>query len=357
MATWNKAKNRWQASLGTGANRVWFYSKKPGKEGESEAEQLKDLYLNGPAPLRPGSLNEFFENIWWPQVNLDHAGETIRAYLSHFVNDIEPNFGNALLREITPLKVQAWVNAMRQAGGNPKTIRNKYTTLSSMITAAWRLGLVPEPLKGKIILPKVVTRHPRKELTPELRRRILESVHDLHHFGPVWAMSTFGMRRNEALGLRPCDVEIQKDFAIITLKMNRQRTGTKEQLKSRSQGEHRWFAVPIALAKELLSFQTSPDPFEFLFLDPEGKPIKPETMSTTCHERFKKAGIGIQVKELRNLAISNMRRAGVSDTVRMDIVGHKDQATHLGYQDKTALEFVDAFTRLMTVYDSPESDK
>jgi integrase len=350
MATWIKDKQIWRSSLGTGKNRKFFYG-----STEEEAERHKARYLEGPKKCRPGSVNEFFEQFWWPHIEKDKSVETGRTYISHYANDIEPVFGNALLKEINAMHIQRWVNTLREKHpeGN-KTVVNKYTTFSSLLTMAWRLGAISESFKGKIILPSVTKRHPLRDLTPGLRLKCLEAVEDTHYYGPVWAMSTFGMRRNEALGLRPSDITLNEkgQFGIITLRMNRQKRETKEQLKNRDQGEQRWFAVPIDMARQLLSYQIDSDPNSFLFRDREGKPVHPETLSESVHRRWRAVGISLEVKQLRNLMISSMRRAGISDQVRMDIVGHEQESTHSIYQDKTIAEFVGAFSRLQSAYDT-----
>jgi integrase len=352
MATWNKAKARWQASLGTGESRKWFYSKTPGEPGRKEVERLKSEYLNGPAPCRPGSVNEFFERVWWPQMELDNAKSTNREYLRCYTVDIEPKFGNLLLIEINALMLQTWVNELRSRGLSPKTINNKFGVLSSLLSEAHRLGAMKQSFKDKIKLPEVRKRTERRDLDFDLADKVLAALSGTIYEGPAWAMLTMGLRQNEVLGLRPCDIVIRKDSAIITLSVNRQKLETKEKLKNHQAGESRSFAVPREWGLRLLEHQYDPNPEGFLFRNSYGQPINPSTFGNTISEKLKKAGLTIVAKEFRHVAISNMRRIGIDGFLIADIVGHGNVDMSRVYMDRSHSDSLKAFSRLKDTYDS-----
>jgi integrase len=349
--------------VGTGGNRKFFRVKnpgeigKPGEAGEAQVEALKREFLYGPAPCRPGSVNEFFDKFWQPQLKLEvesgeKSPETYRCYLLIYKNDIMPVFGNALLKEITPLHLQAWVNHLRANTKEAKTVHNKYGVLSTLLKNAWRLQLIDQNFEGRVVLPKITRRKPRRELNLEMGQLILESVKGTQYHGPVWAMMFLALRRNEAMGLRPIDIELRDNCAIVNIVMNRQRRFHGPRLKNKDEGESRWLAIPREWGEFLLRHQRHHSKTEPLFRNDNLSEIKPETFTETVHRRFKKFGIPIQVKNLRNWGLSNLRATGTHEFVIRDVAGHEDIETTMIYQDKQAADFLSAFSRLKSAYDT-----
>ncbi len=70
-----------------------------------------------------------------------------------------------------------------------------------------------------------------------------------------------------------------------------------------------------------------------------------------------KAGLEITNRKLRNMAISNMLRAGVPIAVVADQVGHSSTEITMIYKDLSEVESLSAYSRLASIYDSSEGSE
>src|SRR3972149_2420071 len=113
-----RSDGRYSTSVMVGKKRRWFYGR-----SDAQAEAKKSTFLEGPKKrkLRPGSLNEFIDAVWWPRVQ--HLKEaTQRRYHDTAKHHILPGVGNLLLEEIGYTECQALIDRMRDAGLSPKSI-------------------------------------------------------------------------------------------------------------------------------------------------------------------------------------------------------------------------------------------
>jgi integrase len=353
MATWDRQKGKWKASIGTGAERTFLYAQKrlgeqglPGEAGQLEADQLKRAKLLGPPPCRPGSVSEFVQEVWWHQ---ERAFETNRKYRERFTAHIEPAIGTKLLTEVTFEDMQLLVDKCK-VGCKPKTARNRFEVAQSIFALAKRLRRIKENPCKDVLLPKLVRRKARRELNVDLGKKIDEICIGTDCEGPAWTAQRLALRRNETCGLRPGDVTLFEDWAIVRIAINRQVSETKEQLKNKIEGEFREMVVDVEWGKKILSYHSGMSPF--IFCDGSGKPIHPETLGKKFSRLMKGAGVKITFKELRNMGISNMLRAGVPLATVADQVGHCAISMTMQYKDIDGKESLDAFNLLKSAYES-----
>lgn len=355
MAQWDPAKGRWKASILVGGRRRYLYADKhtgetgrPGEVGELEAESKKRFILEGPPPLRPGSLNEFVATVWWPKQVAEHAFETRRNYQRIYKQIIEPRFGNYLLGEITYESLQVFVYDQSRSAVGPKTVRNRFAVLQSILSLALRLRRIKENPAAGIELPRTVRRKARRDLTVDLGKKLDEIFAGTPYEGPVWIAQRLGLRPNETCGLRPQDIQVEEKWAIVTIAINRQKNETKEKLKNKIEGEHRQIAIPKTWASRILGYWNGES--EYIFSGKNGSPINPHTLSNRFGRICRSHGLTIQNRELRNMAVSNMIRAGVPLPVIADQVGHTMTEVTMIYKDITMDQSFGASSALASMY-------
>lgn len=362
MATWDNSKRRWKASIGSGESRYFLTAKKypgetgkKGERGEKEADALKADVLAGPAPCRPGSVNEFV-NLHWAKKQ--YAGETRRRYDQIYERDIEPIIGNTLLREVDSDLLSALYEKLVSESKTIKSANNKFLVASSIFAYAVKLKKITKlkenPSAGVELIP-VVRRKARRDLTIEKGKAIDAACLGTDLEGPAWSSQRMALRRNEVCGLRPEDVQpYDEQFSVIRICVNRQPGETKEQLKNQIEGEYRELVVSKAWGEKLLSYWSGMS--TYIFCDRHGKAIHPDTMSRKFNKLMRDKKINIKFKELRNMAISNLLRAGVPITTVADQVGHSAIGMTMVYKDINKQESADAFSRLSSAYD-PDAQK
>jgi integrase len=153
-----------------------------------------------------------------------------------------------------------------------------------------------------------------RTLEPEEYLRLLEHC-GLHLRNIIQFAYVTGMRRGEILGLRWDQVDFKNKLILL------QATDTKTQEKRE---------VPlddelVELLKRVPRVIGCPNVFTF-----RGKPIK--DVKSAFYLAMGKAGISnFRFHDLRHCAITNLRKAGVSDSVIMSISGHKTAAVFRKY--------------------------
>lgn len=339
---WDESNKRWECSLGSGKTRTWFRSKVQGPEGLEIVLNKRKAHVEGPAPLRPGSLAEFIEKVWWPRTKPKCTAETQRVYKITLGKHISPFYGY-LLDELRLEVLQPWVSSLE---AHPKTVRNIYGIMQGILELAHQTGRYACLDHKLVILPTVVKKK-RTGLEASNIAKLLEASKGTPLEGPIWAGGYLGLRRNEVCGLKVPHIALQGDGAIITVQDNRQAIGETNKLKSKPQGEARVLHVPRWMGEKLLSFRE--DGAIYLF-HADGKPIHPKRITNNMAPICKKAGLPpMRFHDLRHACRSNLSAAGVPEVVIMSILGHTDYQASLGYQDERAERQRDAFSRLTNV--------
>lgn len=335
---WDQGNQRWECSLGSGKNRVWFRCKIAGEAGRETCAEKKRLHLEGPKPLMPGSLAEFIECVWWPRVKAGTTQATRDGYLSTLKLEISKFYS----WQITDLRLevlQPWVSQMRLG---PKTVHNRYRVMSSILDLAHKTGRYPMLDHKLVVLPEIPESWAVEGLEIENIAKLLAAANGTIWEGPIWSAVFLGLRRNEVCGLKKGHVVLEGEEATITLQDNRQPKGETKKLKNRATGEVRALRVPRAFADKLLSFGSHDG--LYVFHGKTGKPICPSSLTVNTPKLCAQGGaVRLAFKDLRAACRSNLEAAGVSAVVIMQILGHRDYKTSLRYQDKRMSKQIEAF--------------
>lgn len=237
--------------MGTGSKRIWFRSKIEGPDGEAIVNAKLDNFVDGPDPLRPGSLAWFIEAVWWPVVSVRAAENTKTKYKAVVKNDIKP-LQQYLLSELRLPILQAFVSEIDAAGAKAKTVSAKWGVLRSILSMAAKMGHYPHRDHELVQLPRVA-KSKRVALTSAQVASLLACCRGRTVEGPYWVASHLGLRLNECLGLVPSDVEIGKKWAIVTLRRSRHAHGVSDRLKSKGKDDVRRLVVPREWGERILS--------------------------------------------------------------------------------------------------------
>ncbi len=339
---WDSSNNRWECSIGSGKSRTWFRSKVEGEEGRALILAKRKAFLDGPAPLRPGSLEEFVETVWWPRIKQSCTLETQRLYRETLDRRVSHFYGRPM-DSIRLEDLQPWVSSLTLS---PKTVRSIFGILSGILELGYKTGRYPRQDHRLVVLPPVVKT--KKEASPiESIRKIIEASQGTVLEGPVWTAAHLGLRRNEICGLKVPHVEIGKDCAKVIIQDNRQTCGETNKLKSKPVGQARVLHLPKWMGEKLLSFR---EPNAIYLFHADGKPIHPKRITNNMGAICKKAKVAtINFHALRHACRANLSRAGVPEVVIMQILGHTDYQASLGYQGEEAGRQKDAFDKLASL--------
>lgn len=251
--------------------------------------------------------------------------EKVRALASYGIIKIKLNifnsvFGNRLVSDIKPVDLENYQAKREKEGKAPATIDQEIRKVKAMVFKAFRNDLVG----GDVI--KTFKRI-KKLLKPgsDVRDRVLTpsefealKKHSRGHIRGAIMMGYYtGMRKGEIVNLTWDKVKLQDRMIHL------EPEDTKDK-------ERRNIPICDELYKMLLSLpnriqKTGKDNHVFQF---HGKPVR--DIRTGLKKACKKAGIkygrfvkgGFIFHDLRHTFNTNMRKAGVAESVIMDVTGH-----------------------------------
>jgi integrase len=273
------------------------------------------------------------------------ALEKVKALASHWVIELSlrkfnDEFGEMVVSKITPADLENYQTKRLKAGKAPATVDHEIGKTRTMITKAFDNGLVSgETLrtfkKVKKTLKKGSDVRDRILAQDEFDRICQKS--ERHIRGIVTMAYYTGMRRGEILGLTWDKVDMKGRF------INLDAADTKDREKR---------SIPICdeLYKMLKAMPRDiRDNHVFLF---RGQTVS--DIRTGLRKACKKAGIpygrdvkgGFILHDCRHTFNTNMRRAGVAESVIMAITGHSTREMFDRYNVIDKIDKVEAVNRL-----------
>ena len=252
--------------------------------------------------------------------------------------------------EITPLHLSREWERLLKCGGrtrktkaprpmSAKTVRNIAGVVSSAFARAIKWGLVTtNPVTNSE--PPKVRKHLAIALTPANQSMVLEAA-----TGP-WCMKTYldvdagtGCRRGELLALRWSD--LVNGCAFIERSLTQTREGL--QFKSTKTGKPRRVVLPESAITALERHRKQQDEFrrqfgpdyrsdlDLVFANPDGTPLKPDSISATVSALFKRLKIakpkGASLHLLRHSHTSVLLAEGVPLPAVSARLGHSSVRT------------------------------
>ena len=263
-----------------------------------------------------------------PKVSFDEAAESFLAFSlarkksykrdTHSVKALTAFFGGRPLESLTPSLVEDYLT-QRKKKAEEKGKSLKGSSLNREIACL-------KTLCRRAVLDRKIDRNPvdgvrmfretsrNRTLTPEEYQRLLENCSP--HYQPVVQLAyVTGMRRGEITGLRWDQVDLKE--GVISLKA--------ADTKTQEDREIPLDEALIDLFRKVPKVLGSPYVFNF-----RGHGLKdPKTAFLRACQR---ANItDFHFHDLRHCAVTNFRKAGVSDSTIMSISGHKTHAVFRRY--------------------------
>jgi integrase len=327
-----------------------FATKKEAADAETnrriEERQRRDLKTAGSsiAADPPKTLSVLLQEVFAQHVDVKLAPKTIERYHEQAAH-LDPELLNMPIGEITPLHLEREWNRLLKSGGHSrktkqprplsaKTVRNIAGVLSSAFSRAIKWGLLKtNPVSSSE--PPVPKKHKGIGLTVMQTDMLIEAA-----TGP-WCIALFlemavglGARRGEVLALRWSDIVDGR--ASIT----RSLTQTKDVLEfkgTKTDNPH-VAKIPEKTLPKLeahrkrqneFRLQFGPDyrnDLDLIFANPNGSPLKPDSISATVSALFKRLKIpkpkGGALHLLRHTLASQMLDSGVPLPVVSQRLGH-----------------------------------
>lgn len=196
--------------------RRWHPAGTDRAEAERLAAKLAAKETTRIDAVRSLTFGAYLTNQWLPAKKLHLATSTYRGYERNVQLHILPALGRVSIRRIRCQQIEALYDTLLHPaegrGLSPKTVYSVHLIIRSALADAQRRGLVTRNVA-------LVARAPRQRslqriegisLTETELRQFLRTAAG-HRFFPIyWLTAMTGMRRNEVLGLKWPDIDVDK---------------------------------------------------------------------------------------------------------------------------------------------------
>lgn len=321
-----------------------------------QREQEAELVANGNS-ARDILFTDYMKQ-WLEKMKLQIRPTTYSGYHDNVYGIIIPYFKpmKLKLREVTPKHIQDFYTKQRQRVKGT-TVKSYHANIHKAFKDARKLQLIDSNPMECVDPPKKEPYH-GQTYTVEEAQKILVLISDTIFEIPITMMLFYGLRREEAIGLKWQNIDFDNDTFLIAhtvteTKVDGHLQMVKEDLTKNSSS---YRSLPlVAPVKELLSekkqsiqeyrklFRRSyyREDSDYVCVNEIGELIKPRTLSDNFKRIIRQNKIrNLRLYDCRHTAASLMLKNGVNMKQIQMILGHSDYATtaniysHLDYSDK-----------------------
>ncbi|WP_160690114.1 site-specific integrase [Clostridium sp. C2-6-12] len=269
---------------------------------------------------------------------------TVNIYQGYFKNYINPKLGQLEVSEISILELQCFYNEIvEEQKISIKTINNLHSVIRRLLKEAVKSGLINFNPSDYIELPRA--EKSEVQILEEYEIIKLKEVIKDENLGISILLALFaGLRLGEILGLKWSKVDFSKGVLEVTHSVSRQVVNSSNSAKRtqlvlhepKTENSKRIVPLKDELFYELMKLKQqkkrrySKECIEddFVLSNAHIKPIDPRTIQEFFKRVQIKAEIGIyKFHALRHTFASRAIRAGASDKVVSQILGHANSST------------------------------
>jgi integrase len=285
-------------------------------------EWLVEIEKEGLADSGKQTVGDFLRKWHSDYCRSNLAATTAKNYWYIINSHLVPSLGAVHLEKLTPMVLQEYYSKKLATGLSASSVRYHYSILREALSHAvkWRLlnrnpADATEPPKR--IKPQITF------LTPENIPALIEAIAG-HKYAALFLTALYtGMRRSELVGMLWKDVDLERGY-IILQRSRHLVPGEGYIMKETKSKKSRLIAIPPPL-QIILSNSTRVN--EFVFTQPDGNPVTPDTASRSFTKLAKAAGFhGLTLHGARHTCATFLLAQGVPDKAVQEQLGHSSIA-------------------------------
>lgn len=279
----------------------------------------------------------------WVSDRLTSRGEPLRPRVRDLYDTplrlhILPTFGSIRLAKITTAGVRAWYSDLvGPAGPGASTAAKCYRLLRSILATPVEDGhLVANPctIKGAGVERAAERSAPTVEQAHRLAEAIKPRIRIL-----VLLAAFVGLRKGELLGLRRCDIDLERGEITIVQQRQLDRNGNHLVGPPKTEAGTRTIAIPAVLLDALadhLDMFAQPGDDGYIFTGVKGGPLTPHVLQGAWAKARGEVGLpDLHFHDLRHLAGTLAAGTGAGTKEIMYRLGHATHQAALRYQHAT----------------------
>jgi integrase len=301
----------------------WVSVKGTKKEAEKRLSEILNQIDNGTF-LKPGktTLAEYL-NKWlsdYAKPKLSPRG--FERYESIARVHLIPNLGSIALTALRPEYLQQHYTAKLNSGLSARSVRYQHVVIHKALQTAMKWGLVNRNVADSVDVPPALDNEMQTWEEYEINR-FLETVKDSPYYALFHTALFTGSRRSELLALRYQDIDFLYCQVYVSRGLHHLKDGSYVFTQPKSAKSKRTIALSpyaIHVLREHKERQgairlTIGKPLaesDLVFSTPEGKPLRPNTISRAWTMLAAKAGVKvIRFHDARHTHASLMLKAGI----------------------------------------------
>jgi integrase len=314
--------------------------------------------------MKPGksTVAEFLEKWLLDYVQPNLSPRSFERYESIVRVHLIPALGNIPLTQLKPEHVQRLYAAKLNDGLSARTVRYLHTVLHKALQTAMKWGRVSRNVADSVDAPRA-RRADMQTWDQDEVIHFLEAARKTPYFALFHTALFTGMRRSELLALRWRDIDFIYSQIYVARSLHQLQDGSYVLTQPKSDSSCRTIALsPSAilvlqnhyekrkLELAMLGMPLKDD--DLVFSTPEGKPLRPNTVSRAWTMLAARAGIKvIRLHDARHTHASLMLKQGIHPKIVQERLGHASIQTTLdtyshvapGLQAAAAARFDEAF--------------
>src|SRR6266536_3378367 len=179
-------------------------------------------------------LGAFLEDWLEGEVKRRRRAKTYSSYAQMVHGHMLHELGAIKLTELTPRRVQSWLDSKEDSGLSARTVRYLRDILRSALSHAWRNDLVGENVAKKVTVPELFKKDV-VPLTPVQAMSLLGVLRGNRLLAFYSVAIGLGLRPAEGIGLRWSDMDLDERRLTVSQTIQRVRTNPEAARGQRSQ--------------------------------------------------------------------------------------------------------------------------
>jgi len=310
----------------------WVSVKGTKKDAEKRLSELLHQVDTGTF-MKPNktTLGEYLERWLKDYVKPNLSPRGFERYESIVRVHLIPSLGNIPLTQLKPEHIQKHYSAMQNKGLSALTVRYHHTVIHKALQTAIKWGLLNRNAADGVDVPRA-RRNEMQTWDENDVITFLEAAKDSPYYALFHTALFTGMRRSELLALRWRDIDFHQIY--VNRSLHHLKDGSYVFTQPKSAKSRRTVALSpsstltLAEHKErqkgiraMLGISLKDD--DSIFSTPEGKPLRPNTVSRAWTMLAARAGLKvIRLHDARHTHASLMLKQGVHPKIVQERLGH-----------------------------------
>ena len=336
---YRRKDGRWCAQVSLGykpggkPHRKLLYGKTRNEVSEAMKHTLRDQQLGLTITSERQTLKQFLTDWLENSVKPKNKQLTHRSYEWIIRIHLIPGLGKLQLVQLTPQKLQAFINERSATGLSAATVKHINAALRAALSQAHRWQLVHQNAAKLVTLPRSVRYQPTI-LAPEQARELLAFVRGRRYEALFTVALTMGLRRGEILGLRWIDLDLDKGLLNVRHSLERVKGEGLRLAEPKSERAKRQLRIPQICLMALLSHRVIQNKERqwagskwqdggFVFTTGLGTPTHPDDISRLLPTVLKAAKLPkVRFHDLRHSCATLLLSLGVHPKLVQETLGH-----------------------------------